>query len=90
MAAEQTSKHPPILNPVGLPRARALLFFSLLPSPQAHQWIIDKTFLALLDFQAAIAPDTKAEWTQLEYTVPELVREGDCVQVTRPWQPCKM
>jgi hypothetical protein len=33
------------------------------------------------EFQAAIQPKTKAQWTQLEYTVPELVRKGDCVQV---------
>jgi len=36
------------------------------------------------EFQAAIKPGTKAEWTQLEYTVPELVRSGDSVQIDHP------
>eukprot|EP00615_Pteridomonas_danica_P002069 CAMPEP_0114346022 /NCGR_PEP_ID=MMETSP0101-20121206/12735_1 /TAXON_ID=38822 ORGANISM="Pteridomonas danica, Strain PT" /NCGR_SAMPLE_ID=MMETSP0101 /ASSEMBLY_ACC=CAM_ASM_000211 /LENGTH=106 /DNA_ID=CAMNT_0001482417 /DNA_START=25 /DNA_END=342 /DNA_ORIENTATION=- len=36
------------------------------------------------EFQAAIKPGTQAEWTQLEYLVPELVRKGDCVQIDHP------
>jgi hypothetical protein len=38
----------------------------------------------LSEFQAAFKPGSSAAWTQLEYTVPELVRSGDCVQIDHP------
>lgn len=40
--------------------------------------------LLLSEFQAALKPGTSAAWAQLQYTVPDLVRPGDCVQIDHP------